>query len=520
MPSRTKSPAGSSTGLRLDERSDVPLFKQIFDGIAARVRSGAFPAGFRLPPTRTLADELGTHRNTVVRAYEELEDAGFLTSTVGRGTFVAAGAAAPAPVANPQSGGLPWTNLLSRAAEAEPLGRFDRLARRTVNGPSPTAINLARMQPSPDLIPTELFRRCVEHTLRSEGAKILGYAPREGIGRLRALIAQDLVRQGIPAAESSILITSGSQQGLDLIVRALVNPGDPFLVDASTYAGTLNLLAAAGARLIGVPSDDDGPDLAALDRLARSGAKGLYLMPSSHNPTGARIGRDRREALVDWSRRAGVPLIEDDYAADLRLDDDAPPPALRTLDGDVIYVGTFSKKLIPALRIGFLLAPPAIHPRLLALKHAMDLGTSPVLQHALAEFLERGYLRPHLARIIPEYRRRRDALERGLAQHLPRQLRWRTPRQGVSLWLPVPAPLSAEALHDEAQRRGVVVSPGSLNAVDPDGKSAGGIRLTFCCEPVDRLAEGARRLGQAAHALLGRQRRQDSERTTPAYGHV
>jgi DNA-binding transcriptional MocR family regulator len=303
-------------------------------------------------------------------------------------------------------------------------------------------------------------------------------------------------------------------------VRALVNPGDPFLVDASTYTGTLNLLSAAGARLHGVPSDDDGPELDALERLARSGAKGLYLMPNCHNPTGATISPARREELIAWSRRAGVPLIEDDYAAELHLDGPPSPPAMRALDGDVIYVGTFSKKLIPALRIGFLVAPSALAPRLIALKHAMDLGTSALLQHALAEFLERGWLKPHLGRTIPEYRRRRDALERALRAHMPRSIDWRKPHHGVSLWIPLPAPLDPEAVFDEAQRRGVVVSPGTLSCVALDDRRRPGIRMTFCAESVERVAEGGRRLAHAIHAVAGRDRRPRGARPAPQVGLV
>lgn len=489
----------SSHGLRLRPADGEPLYRQLFDQIVARIRGGAWPPGHRLPPTRALAEELGAHRNTVVRVYEELETAGFVTSTVGRGTFVAAlPPTGAAPQAAPAPGGMPWGSLASTAISVEPRGRPERLAR---GGPAPRdAVVMNRMQPAPDLLPDELFRRCMDHALRSLGPRALGYGPREGLPRLRELVAADLERQGVPATAEDLLITTGSQQALDLVARALVNPGDPFLVDESTYAGALNLLTVAGARLIPVPSDDEGPDLAALERHARIGAKGFYLMPNCQNPTGARVSAGRREALVAWSRQAGVPLVEDDYASDLILDGHPPLPPLRALDGDVIYIGTYSKKLIPALRIGYLLCPRPLHGRLAALKHAMDLGTSAILQHALAELLERGYLRAHLARSVEEYRRRRDALERGLGRHLPRGVAWRRPETGVVLWLPVPPPLDAESLYVAAQRHGVLVNPGTLNAVGPTPRP--GLRLTFCFEPPERLAEGARRLGRAwAEAL-------------------
>src|SRR5262249_11682445 len=153
----------------------------------------------------------------------------------------------------------------------------------------------------------------------------------------------------------------------------------------------------------------------------------------------------------------------------------------RTLDGEVIYMGTFSKKLIPALRIGYLLCPRTLRPHMARLKHAMDLGTSGLMQHALAEFLERGYLRAHIGSVQAEYRRRRDALEAGLAKHLPREVQWAHPQSGVVLWLPTPPSLDTDILYQEAQRQGVIVSPGSLSAVN--GAQPQGLRLTYCSEP-------------------------------------
>jgi DNA-binding transcriptional MocR family regulator len=492
---------GQLTGIKLDPALEAPLYQQVFDQLADRIRTGAFPPGFRLPPTRTLADEIGTHRNTVVRAYEDLETAGFVSSQVGRGTFVSTpprGALSAVAAERPP---LPWAQLTSRAAQAEPLTRSDRLPH---HGGGSEVINLTRMQPSPDLLPHDLLRRCVDHVLRTQGAKMLRYAPREGITRLRALIAADLARQGVPATPDDVVVTAGSQQALDLVARTLINPGDTFLVDDATFTGALNVLAAAGARLVGVPSDAEGPDLGALERLERSGAKGFYVMPNHNNPTGHRISAARREALVDWSHRAGVPLVEDDYAADLNLDGNPLPPALRALDGEVIYLSTFSKRLIPGLRIGFLVCPLAFRARLLALKQTTDLCTSPITQEALAEFLERGYLRAHLSRVIPEYRRRRDALDKGLAAHIPTALKWRRPDVGVTLWLPLPAIYPPEAVFEEAQRAGVLVSPSTLSTLDPQRHT--GVRLVFCAEPPARLTEGARRFGRALAAVAERQR--------------
>lgn len=483
-----------SLHIRLEPGRAEPLFQQIADAIVERIQTGALGAGTRLPPTRDLAASLKTHRNTVVHAYDVLSDSGFVTSHVGRGTFVndtQARSAPRAPSTTLAPQGLPWASLLSRAANADSLRQSDRLARSATRL---DAIDLSRFQPGVDLRPDAALRRCIEHILRKLGGKALGYAPREGVRELREAVAKDLVRYGIPAAFEEVLITAGSQPALDLLARAFVDPGDTFLVEEPTYSGILNLLSAAGARPVGVPSDSHGPDLNLLEQLGRSPLKGFYLMPNGSNPTGRTISLARREAIVAWSRRAGVPLIEDDYCADMYLDE-SPPPALRSLDGQVIYTSTFSKKLAPALRIGFMVAPVALHHHLVPLKHVMDLGSSALLQFALAEFIDRGYLAAHTTKVRAIYRERRDALCTALTKHLPSSVRWERPSSGVLLWLKLPTGLEAERVFELAQRRGVLVTPGMSFSVN--GQSTSGLRLAFCTESSERIVEGVRRLGQA-----------------------
>jgi GntR family transcriptional regulator/MocR family aminotransferase len=489
-------------GLTVDPRRDEPIYRQIFDQVVARVQAGTFPAGYKLPPTRVLAKTLRTHRNTVARAYADLEDAGFVTSTVGRGTFVepqslvpnARAGAAPKPT---DAGAMPWSSLLSRGARVDTLGRAERFTRPNVGQ---DVVNLVRMQPSEDLLPHELMRRSVERVFAELGAKALAYAPPEGVARLREQIAIDLSTRGVPATADDVLVTTGSQQALDLVTRALVDPGDAILVDPTTYSGAIDLFALAGARLLPVPNDGEGPDPRALERYSRSGAKALYVMPNGHNPTGRTISAARRHELVAWSRAAGIPIIEDDYGAGLTLDEHGALPHLRALDGDVIHVSTFSKRLIPALRAGILVTPRALRSVLRPIKRVMDLGTSAVLQHALADFLERGYLRAHTTRILAEYRARRDALEGALHKHMPREVRWDRPTHGVVLWLRLPATIEPERLYEEALRQGVLVSPSSLWSVEPGTER--GIRIAFCAEPRERIVLGVQRLGKAMRLLL------------------
>jgi 2-aminoadipate transaminase len=396
---------------------------------------------------------------------------------------------------------LPWASLTARNINAEPLVRAERFARP---GPGRDVIDLTRMQPAEDLLPHDLFGRALQHVIRTRGARALGYAPREGVPRLREQIAKDLERQGVPARAEDILVTSGSQQALDLVGRALADPGDSIAAQSTTYSGALRLFASLGIRVAAIAEDERGPTISGLRSTSRP--RFVYLMPNHHNPTGREIPVERRSELVEWSHESGVPLIEDDYASDLLLEEALPPVPMRAMSADVIYIGTYSKKLIPALRIGYLVCPPRLLPHLTNLKHAMDLGSSALLQHALAEFLERDYLVAHLRRVQEEYRVRRDLLVSALKKELPHSARFDVPKRGVSIWLELPAEISPETFYDEALRQGVLVSPSTLHRVE--GGDARAVRFNYCVEPHDRLKEAAKRLGRTFDALSKRDRRE------------
>lgn len=520
--------------LRLDPTSETPLYRQIAEQMTALIERGLLRPGTRLPPTRLLAEQLSTHRNTVVRAFDELTEAGLIDGRVGRGSFVR-GLAVRSPVVRYDAGGsmregfeaapaakwgasapddvteggraagqqavpgMPWASLLSRSVQSEPLSR---LARLSPVGVGADTINLSRMQASADLLPHEDFRRCIDAVMARLGPDALGYAPGQGLERLRGLIARELERDGMVVDPDDILITTGSQQALDLVARSLVDAGDVFLTEGRTYSGALNVLTASGAEVVGIPTDDEGPDMAALRVLATGRVKGLYLMPNSRNPTGSTISEARRRDVVAWSQEVRVPLVEDDYGSDLILD---PGPALthlRALDPNVFHVGTYSKKLIPALRVGYMVCPAAMRGPLVRLKHAMDLGTSTLLQHALAEFLERGLLPRHLERVCAAYRARRDALVETLAAVLPDGCSFRVPDRGVVLWLSLPPGLDPELVYEEARVAGVLVSPGSVYSTMTPAPA--GLRLSYCAEPLERIAEGARRLGRALGQAMSR----------------
>lgn len=487
-----------SLGLQLDGKSEKPLYQQLFDGVAERITSGAFPAGYRLPPTRALSEELHTHRNTVVRAYRELHEAGFLASTVGRGTFVR-DQSTPASLVphTPPTPTLAWTNLLAERTTHEALQRVAKRVHRPLLG---AAVDLSRMQPGPDILPSKQLARCIAFVLERNGGRALGYAPLEGAHSLRAQIAQDLAKHGVPASEQDILVTSGSQQAIDLIARVLIDPGDTVLVQTPTYGGALQTFAAASARVEGMANDSEGP---IPPSHPRERVKLLYLMPNHANPTGQSISENRRRELVVWARERGIAILEDDYAGGLDLEGTPAPPALRALDGDVLYTASFSKRLIPAMRIGFIVAPEALRPHLASMQHASSLGSSLVLQLALAEMLERGWVTAHVTRTREIYRARRDALSNELERLLGGRMHVPRPPRGLTTWLSLPASIDLEALQEQTKREGVLIATGDLFASSrivstPDTHGA---RLSYCFETEERLVEGARRFVRAFDAV-------------------
>ncbi len=486
-----------------------PLYQRIGDGIAGLVRAGRLPAGTRLPPTRALAGAVGVHRNTLVRAFAHLESNGWIDATAGRGSFVRAAptVARPGPQLTRVGRGAPdWNDLLSRAATREPLSGLGLASGD--HGPLAAeagAFDLASLQPGPSLLPHRDFAASLADVLAAHGPSALGYAPSQGVFELRRGLANDLVRLGISADPDTLVVTTGSQQGLDLLTRTLVNPGDVVVTEDATYPGALSIFAAAGADVRTVGGDADGPhpsDLAAIadDVAARGGRlKAVYLVPDARAPLGSRIRPHRREAILAWARGAGVPVIEDGYGTDLALDGGELPP-LRALDPAVIHLGTFSKRLLPGLRVGYLVVPPGLLAPLLALKHAMDLGTSPLLQLALADYLARGLFAPHLRHLRTTLQARRDALVAALVAQLPDACEVPTPEAGLALWLRLPNGLDAAELATELAREGVLVQPSALGP--SSGARGQALRLAFCVEPESRLVEAARVIGRVLRSRL------------------
>ncbi|MBX6342882.1 MAG: PLP-dependent aminotransferase family protein, partial [Thermomicrobiaceae bacterium] len=356
--------------VELDRASETPLYLQISRQIRERIESGELPPGTRLPPERRLAAMLGVNRTTVVNAYRELAAEGLVYGHVGRGTMVADGAAPRWPERR-ASRAIPWGQLLTPATA--PLS--DPLLRDTsiVAGRS-DVISFATGIPSPDLYPVEQIGNLLDEGLHDAGPALLQYCPTEGYPPLRQAVADWLGREGRPVAAERVLIVTGSQQGLYLLARALLEPGDLVAVEAPTYLGALQIFRAVGARLLPIPVDQDGMRVGLLeDLILRRRPKLIYTLPTFQNPTGATMTLDRRRRLLALASRYQIPIIEDDPYGELRFEG-RPVPRLRTLDehDTVIYLSTVSKILFPGFRVGWVCGPRPVIDRLAHVKQLVD----------------------------------------------------------------------------------------------------------------------------------------------------
>lgn len=485
-------------GLSLDRHSPVPLFRQISDGIRAGILAGEWPEGMRLPPERLLARALGVNRSTILAAYRQLKDDGLVSAHVGRGTEVLP-VDTHGGVASAEES-LPWEGMHQPryAAAADPIIRDLLDARR------PDTISLALGVPAAEFLPMEEMRDVQSRVLAEIGAEAMLHSPTEGLPALREALCGYLAPRGIRCSPGELLVTSGSQQALDLVARVFLSPEDTVLVEEPTYLGALQVFRRAGVRLLGVPVDAEGMRVDVLESmLTRMRPRLIYTLPTFQNPSGVVMSLSRRRRLLDLAWRYHVPILEEDSYSDLRYDGEALP-SLRILDtrGHVLYLSTFSKVLFPGLRVGWLAGPPQAVRQLAVARQSVDLHTATPNQWVMERFLREGHLQRHLERVRPEYRKRRDAMLAALRPLADLGLRWVEPEGGYYVWCRLPDTVSLPRLAAEAAREGVSFLPGTVFSTD--GSSDRHLRLNFTSSPPERLSEGIRRLGRALEAARTR----------------
>jgi 2-aminoadipate transaminase len=382
---------------------------------------------------------------------------------------------------------MTWT--LARRAERLNPSTIRELLKLTER---PGIISLAGGLPSADTFPVQALREACDEVLSSAPREALQYAASEGFGPLREWVAAELESQGLPADPARVLITTGSQQGLDLVGKVLLDPGSTVAVESPTYLGALQAFAPYEPAFTALEGDDEGPLPASL--AAARGARFVYLLPNFQNPTGRCLSAARRDALADAALAAGLPVVEDNPYGELWYDTPPPPPMSARLGDQALYLGSFSKVLAPGLRLGYLLAPAALYPKLLQAKQAADLHTPTFNQRLVHAVLAKGLLPAHVAQIRERYRVQRDAMAAALQTHMPAGVQWQVPQGGMFFWLTLPAGLDATVLLPRAVAAGVAFVPGST--FYPQGGHLNTLRLSFVTVPPPRIADGIVALAQ------------------------
>ncbi|MFN0071954.1 MAG: PLP-dependent aminotransferase family protein [Chloroflexota bacterium] len=367
----------------------------------------------------------------------------------------------------------------------------------------PGMISLAGGLPAPEAFPIPEFRRAFDTVLSQHGAQALQYGLSEGYGPLREFIATRMNRSGVECSSEEILITSGSQQGLDLCGRVFLNPGDKVLVEVPTYTGALQVFDSCEAQYVTVPMDEQGMVTDKLDEiLGREKVKLIYALPNFQNPTGRTMSLERRRQLLDAAGRHNVAIIEDDPYGELRYEGEHLP-SLKSMDtrGLVIGLGSFSKVLAPGIRLAWMVLPPKLFEKVLYCKQPADLHTSMVVQMAAYELCKDDFVDRHLETVRAVYRERRDAMLMALDKYFPKTVTWTRPEGGLFVWADLPASIDTRRMVVESARRKVAFVPGSSFHVDGSGKNT--LRLNFSNVTPERLTVGIERLADVINHWTG-----------------
>ncbi len=462
-----------------------PVYQQISRAIERTITKGGLTPGTRLPAERALARSLSVSRATVVNVYRDLESRGLVRGYVGRGTFVSAA---------PDTSGAPfaWRGKIATTA----LRANDSVMRDLVSGSTdPALMSVAAGMPALECFPEEAFRRTVDCVLRRDGRAVWGHGGTEGLPALR-----DAIARRFGAQMENVLVLAGAQQGLDLLARCLIDPGDTVIVDRPGYLGAIHTFRAAGARLVGWDVLRHDPDELE-EQLVRYRPKFIYTNPTFHNPTGWTMSTKLRREFLALAARHRIPIIEDDTYRELYFDS-APPPSLHSLDTQsiVINLNSFSKVLAPGLRLGWLIAAEPIVDQLSQIKQRADPHMQNLMQLVVKEFLDDGTFDEHLRRLRSEHRRRRDAVAAALRRHrADTLLQWASPEGGLYFWCRLRPRVSAASVLKRALADSVAFVHGQPFYVDHAGDKE--LRLCFSSIPPARADDVARALVRSISAV-------------------
>lgn len=481
--------------INVDRTKKLPIYKQIENHIRAAIVSGNIQVGTKLPAVRQMSKDLAVNRITIETAYDLLEADGLIEKRVGSGTFVLPIHKTTRP--NKKENESKWPLW-----QQGPLGRIkpkvtDLEEFNEALQPPENPIRFAGGVGDPNLFPVNEFGKIIQRVIKKDGVIGLSYGEPNGHRPLRQTICQILAnQQGLQTSSENVLITTGSQQAINLVTQLLLRPGDIVLTELPSYSGALDLFKALHLHTIGVPVDEDGMQMDLVEeKLQTYHPKLIYTIPNFHNPTGVCMSGKRRRQLLALAEKYNIPILEDDYVGDLRYDGCALP-TLKALDdgGRVIYTSTFSKMLMPDLRIGYIISEGPIYTKLVHLKCLNDLATSNLFQRALDSYLSIGRYQSHLRKTIRIYRKRRDCAIDTVNTLFKGKMSYSTPKGGLFLWLTLRDQINPQALIETAQKCGI--SLGKVFTVE-GADHPHHLRINFAFQTEENIILGLQRLAQA-----------------------
>jgi 2-aminoadipate transaminase len=482
----------------LQRSGSVSITQQLVDRITAAIEAGELEPGAKLPPTRELAELAGVNHLTAARVYRKLAELGYVSASVGRGTFVRS-----LTPASSTSHGDDWQVY---ALPPDELTYAEQVLSDTFTlAGRDDVISLAIGWPAPRNHPTEALARITAEIFEEEGAGALSYLPAQGLFDLREQIAARGRKFGFAEDADEVLITSGAQQAIGLCAQATLEPGDVAVVESPTFIGMMTSLRRTRARVIGVPVDEDGFDVDALERLlARHEVKLVGLQTACQNPTGRNLSEERRARLAELAVERNFFILEDRVYADMNFEGRFVRSLRELAPAHVLYVNSLSKVVGGGLRAGWVAARGPVRDRLATLKLDADFHSPTLIQHIVARWLATGAYDRHVKDTMPFYRERRDALLASLERHLSGEYHVDPPAGGHHLWVTLSRPLDERALYAEAARNGVTFTPGG--AVTAERRSQTSFRLSFSLLDPEELDEGVRRLARAIREVRRRSR--------------
>jgi DNA-binding transcriptional MocR family regulator len=487
--------------VKVDRKVRVPIYEQIVQGIRGMVDSDTLAVGTRLPSSREMAARLGVHRSTVFRAYEELLALGYVESRPGSYTTVR-GKPKTTVLEPTREGGLLNWEKLSNPPSRGTFEIFSRYSPELDLDNHTDVINLAALEVDPRTFPVEEVRKCMNRVLVNQGTKALEYGEEAGYRPLREYITHRLQIHGISVSTSEVLITNGSHQGLELILKLLTRPGSKVVIESPTYANFIPLLKYYQADIVEIFFRDGSMDLRLLRKVVRKEKPALvYTIPNFQNPTGLTSSQAHREMLLRLCEEFRIPLVEDGFEEEMKYFGNVAMP-IKSMDEHnvVIYVGTFSKVLFPGMRIGWIAAQKDCIERLTALKRFSDLSSSVLAQAVVNAFCREGYYDKHLRRMHRLYRKRmRTALD-AMRQHLPDNVKWTKPEGGYTIWASLhKSYVSEKTLKETLLKHRVMVSPGHYFFSQKQPRKF--FRISIATLNEVEIQEGIERLGKALRDL-------------------